>query len=216
MTAFCFLPFFLYSLLCFGSTEGRPTCFDQALYFGAIGGYGSTTWGGLVPNESNQNSAINLSTPIKVTEGGGVFGFLMGYEFIPAFAAELAYMHYPETSILFDESSLFSFENDNLTRLRSKTETVSLMGKVMLPLGNTCFRLFSSAGAATVHRHDFLVNHWRLSPTFGVGLNYPLGRHVMAEIAGNYTAGFGESQLNPTKSFFPFLYSVTGRLALRL
>ncbi len=210
-----FLPFFLYSLFCFSGSEGKSFTINQPFYIGFLGGYGSTTWEGLVPTKNNQNSALNLSTPIRVAEGGTVWGFLTGVEFMPAFAVELNYMNYPDAKILFDPMSLFSFEHDDLVTLVTKTETISLMAKVMLPIANTSFKIYSSAGAAGIHRRDIIINDWRLTPTFGVGLNYRLTKHLMAEIGGNYTTGYGESQLSPTDSFYPFLYSVTGRLAFR-
>ena len=189
--------------------------FKQSLYVGLLGGYGSTTWAGLVPNKEKQNTALSMATPIKVTEGGGVAGVFIGYEFIPAFALEMSYMDYPDAEVFFDPMSLFSFKHDDLELFRTKTKTVSLLAKVMLPISNSAFRLYSSVGAAGVQRKDMLINDWRLSPAFGAGLNYRLRKHVMAEIGANYTAGYGESQLSPADSYFPFLYSVTGRLAYR-
>ena len=187
--------------------------FQHPLYIGAMGGYGSTTWEGLVPTEANRNAALSLSTPINVTEGGGVWGFFAGYEFIPSFALEASYMRYPNANVTFDSLSIFSFMNEGLTKLVTHTETINVMGKVMLIIPNTSIRVYSSAGAATVHREDMLSDHWRLSPTFGVGINAHFTDHLMGELGGNYTAGFGESNLNPADSYFPFLYSVTLRLA---
>ncbi|KTD16090.1 outer membrane beta-barrel protein [Legionella jordanis] len=193
--------------------EAGPPLFHHPLYIGVMGGYGSTTWQGLVPTEENQNLALSMSTPIDVTEGGGVWGVMAGYEFLSAFAVEFNYMRYPDAEISFDPMSLFSFENDNLVSFKTKTETLSLMAKIMLPINNSSLRLFSSAGAAGVHREDILVDDWRLSPTFAAGLNYRFKEHFMAELAGTYSAGYGESQLNPSNTYFPFLYAVTARLA---
>lgn len=184
------------------------------LYIGAIGGLGSTTWKGLVPSQTNQNLAMSMSTPLSANEGGQVWGGLAGYEFSPYFALEANYMHYPSAYIAFDTLSLFSFNNNGLTGFATDTETLSLMGKVMLIIPNTTkMRLYSSAGVANVHRQDIIVDDWRLSPTFGVGLNYHFSDHFMGELVGNYTAGFGESQLNPTNTYFPFLYSIALHLA---
>jgi hypothetical protein len=83
----------------------------------------------------------------------------------------------------------------------------------MLIIPNSNFRVFSSAGVTKLHRQDIIMDDWRLTPNFGVGVNYHLSEHLMAELNGNYTAGFGESQLNPTDTYFPFLYSLTFRLA---
>lgn len=189
--------------------------FQHPLYLGIIGGYGSTTWEGLVPPKKNQNIAMSLSTPIDVTEGGGVWGFFGGYELSPFFALEGSYVHYPNAQVSFDTISLFSFMNDGQTELTSRTEAVNFMGKVMLLIPKTDVRAFSSFGAAGIHRNDVLYNHWRLSPTFGIGINYDFTPHFMGELGGNYTAGYGEAQLNPTTVYFPFLYSVSLRLAYK-
>ncbi|WP_028388380.1 outer membrane beta-barrel protein [Legionella fairfieldensis] len=201
-----------FSFFCHAGTTG-DNLFQRSFYLGAMGGYGSTTWNGLVPTEENQNLAINISTPVKVEEGGGVWGFFVGYEFAPVFALEANYMRYPDANVVFDPISIFSFDNDDLTKFITRTETASLVGKIMLLVPNTKARIYSSIGAAGVHRQDMLIDHWRLSPTFGAGLNYHFTDHLMGELGGNYTAGYGESQLSPADVYFPFLYSVSLRLA---
>lgn len=107
--------------------------------------------------------------------------------------------------------SLFAFNHDYLTDFKTKTEQISFMGKILLGVPYTNARIFSSAGIALLHREDLILRKWRLSPTFGFGGNFQFDEHVMGEIAGNFTAGFGESRLEPSDSFFPFLYSVSFR-----
>ncbi len=187
--------------------------FRHPFYIGGIGGFGSTTWGALVPSTENQNSAISLSTPIYVSEGGAVIGAFAGYEINRFFAVEANYMHYPDAKISFEEQSLFSFLHDDQTEFTSQTEAISVMAKVMLIIPDTNIRFFSSLGGSNVHRKDILNDYWRFSPTFGAGLNYRFTDNIMGEFGGNYTAGFGESNLNPTESYFPFLYTVNFRLA---
>jgi Outer membrane protein beta-barrel domain len=205
------LSFFL--AFCQAETTKDVKCCHHPFYLGASGGYGSTTWKGLVPLKDKQNLAINISTPIRVREGGALWGFFLGYEFIPYFALEASYMHYPNARVIFDPISLFTYMNEGRTQFVTHTESVSLMAKILLAIPNTRMRIYSSAGAASMHRSDILANHWRLSPTFGVGLNYHFTEHLTSELAGNYIAGFGESQLNPTETYFPFLYSLSLRLA---
>lgn len=210
--SFLFLvSFFFSSLSCFASSAFE----DHPFYVGALAGHGSTTWYGLVPSAENQNSALNMSTPIDVDEGGKVWGFFLGYELTPNFAVEGNYMHFPDATVVFDLMSLFSFDHNDETKLMTHSETYNVMGKLLIPISTTQFRVFSGAGVANLHRKDLLVDYWRITPTFALGLNYRAAEHVMAEINGNYTAGFGESQLNPSKTYFPFLYSVTLRLAYR-
>src|SRR3990167_10371556 len=103
--------------------------FRYPFYGGLTGGYGSTTWGELVPQ--NANVAMSLSTPTSVSEGGFAWGLFGGYEFIPQFALEASYMHYQAARLYFDPMSLFSFDYDGRTELTSNIETVSLMAKIM-------------------------------------------------------------------------------------
>lgn len=202
---------FLTSLLSQANTV-NPVL-QHHLYLGVLGGYGSTTWDGLVPTRKNQNMAMQMSTPVKVVEGGATWGFLAGYEFTPYFALEANYTHYRDATVSFSASSLFSFDHNGESDLNTQTEAFSVMGKVMLIIPDTALRFYSSAGVANLHREDFIINDWRFSPTFGIGLNYSFTNHFMGELAGDYTAGFGESQLNPADTYFPFLYSVSLRLA---
>tara|TARA_R110000868_G_scaffold298752_2_gene558937 strand:+ start:1309 stop:1863 length:555 start_codon:yes stop_codon:yes gene_type:complete len=183
---------------------------------GISGGYGSTTWYGLVPSANKQNMAMSMSTPIHVSEGGAAWGVYAGYEFIPTFALEASYMRYREATVTFDPDSLFSFNNDGMTYLRTNTETVSLMGKVMLIIPNTLIRAYSSAGIAVEHRWDAISDHNHGTPTFGLGVNYDASEHVMTELAATYTAGYGESELEPVKDYMPFLYAVMLRIAYRI
>ncbi len=192
------------------------TCGATPFYIGGAGGYGSTTWQGLVPAPGKQNVAISMSTPEQVTEGGGVWGVWTGYEFGPLFALEANYTRYANAKVTFVEESLFSFDHDGLVSFDTQTETVSLMAKFMLFVPQTLVRAYSSFGIAEVHRTDLLFNHWNVSPTFGLGLNYNVTPHWMIELVGNYTAGYGESELNPVEDYVPFLYSVMARVAYRV
>lgn len=189
--------------------------FHYPFYIGMTGGYGSTTWGGLVPSRRNQNVAISMSTPKYVNEGGAVWGLFAGYELLPYFGFEAAYQRYPNAKVTFDQMSLFTFEHNGITQFTTHTETYSLMAKILFVIPRTFFRVYSSAGAAEVHRSDQINDHWRMSPAFGLGVNYNFTEHIMAEFGGNYTAGFGESELSPAEDYFPFLYSFFVRLAYR-
>lgn len=190
--------------------------FKYPFYLGVTGGYGKTTWEGLIPPAGKMNLAMSMSTPKEVSEGGELWGLFAGYELLPSFALEAAYMHYPNAKISFDELSIFSFEHDGLTQFTSKTETVSLMAKIMMIIPCTDIRAYSSLGVAEVHRSDEISNHWIGSPTFGGGFNYNFTDHIMGELGGVYAAGKGTSELNPADDYFPFIYSVFFRLAYRL
>ncbi|MBI2785205.1 MAG: outer membrane beta-barrel protein [Legionella longbeachae] len=208
----------LYIIFCLSTPfcwAGTQNIEQNPFYIGVIGGYGATTWQGLVPTQDHQNVALMLSTPIKVDEGGATWGVLGGYEFTPFFAIEANYMHYAIANVHFDQISLFSFLHDGSDTLSTHTESIGLMGKLLVPIPHSKMRIFSAAGAAGVHRKDIVVNNWRVGPSFGVGVNYSITERVMAELAGNFTAGYGESQLSPVDTYFPFLYSVAAHLIYR-
>jgi hypothetical protein len=203
---------------CLGLAKAQPEnpdIFKHSLYVGAMGGFGSTTWQGLMPKVNVQNSALSLSTPIAVHEGGGVWGFTAGYEFTPCFAIEGNYMFFPDAKLEFDEDSLYAFDNNDETVLITKTQTGSLSAKVMLVLPRTNMRVFSSAGIATVIRDDVVNKVYRISPVFAFGVNLLVTDRVMVELGSNYTAGYGESEINPVEDFVPFLYSIFIKGAIR-
>ncbi len=185
-------------------------------YIGLNGGYGSTIWKGLVPRQTDQLVALSLSTPMDVHEGGFVWGGMFGFEFSPRWGIELNYLAYPSANVFFDEVSLFAFENDGQTELHTRTETVSLMAKIMLPVTNTRVRAYSSIGVGWIHRSDVISNMWLAVPSFGVGLNYPLSQHFTGELAANYMSGYGESELSPVNHYIPFLYAVYCRVIYKL
>lgn len=188
--------------------------FHYPFYAGLLGGYGSTTWGELVPQD--QNAAMSLSTPISASEGGSIWGLFAGYEFIPQFGVEATYVHYQAARLYFDPMSLFSYNYNGMTELTTRTESITLMGKIMLIIPHCTIRAFSSAGIGAVHRYDEIKNIWRARPTFGAGFNYNITAHWMTEIGVNYVAGYGVPELNPTKDYVPFLYSAFFKVAYRV
>lgn len=188
--------------------------FRYPFYIGITNGYGSTTWGNLVPKDPD--STMSIATPIRVHEGGYVGGFYAGYEIIPVFALELSYMHYPNAKLIYDYNSLFSFNHNDRTELITRTESIALVGKFMLMIPHTTgLRAYATAGAAEVHRYDTLVNRWRLSPQFGAGFDYLVTCHMMIELGTEYVAGYGRAEVQPSDHFIPFLYSGYLRLAYR-
>src|SRR3990167_8760798 len=153
------------------------------LYLGVNSGYGSTIWKGLVPRETYQLAALSLSTPTDVHEGGFIWGGAVGFEFSERWAVEFNYLDYPKATIFFDENSLFAFENDGETRFETKTEALSLMAKIMLPVGQRPIRAYSSIGVGWIHRKDMINRTWLVVPSFGVGLNYSYAQLWIFELA---------------------------------
>ena len=135
---------------CVAGTSGAIK--RHPLYVGVTGGYGSTTWFGLVPSDENANEAMRTSTPIRSKEGGGVWGVFAGYELIPLFAIEAAYTHYPKATIMFDPEWYYSEDNPGLEQFTTDTETVSVIGKLMLLIPHTQIKAFASVGGAGLHQ----------------------------------------------------------------
>lgn len=184
-------------------------------YFGISGGYGSTTWYGLVPDKKHQNDAMTLSTPINTREGGAVWGALLGYEVLPYLAVEAFYMRYADATLYFNTDSIF-FLDTNQTTLVTSTETAGVIAKILMVIPHTQIRAFSGGGAAIIHRWDNLNDARRLSPTFQIGANYNITPHLMLELTGSYTAGFGVSELQPANDYMPFLYAAYFSIAYKI
>ena len=211
----CFLGFLIFFRAVYAGDMGHA---DEThpFYIGLNGGYGSTTWKGLVPKIDNQNVVLSISTPIDVQEGGGVWGGVIGFEFSEHWGVEVNYLSYPSARVFFDEGSFFAFENDGQTELDTKTEALSLMAKIMVGVPQTAFRAYSSVGVGWIHRDDVINNMWLVAPSFGAGVNYLFTPHIMGEIAANYMSGYGESELSPANNYIPFLYAVYFKLAYRI
>ena len=211
----CVLGLMLGHIGAYAGDMGAPSE-KYPFYVGVNGGYGATTWKGLVPKIDNQNMVLSMSTPVDVQEGGGVWGGVMGFEFSSHWGVELNYLAYPRATVLFNEGSFFAFENEGQTELSTQTEAVSLMAKIMVAVPHTVFRAYSSVGVGWIHRDDVINNMWLAVPSFGAGLNYLFSEHVMGELAANYMSGYGESELSPANNYIPFLYAVYFRLAYRI
>lgn len=181
-------------------------------YFGGTLGFGDTNWGGLVdPNAVNDGS--DSSTPVKAKASGIVWGLMAGYELNNYFAIQGNYQHYPTSQLFFDEYN-FYYPNESIV-LESQTETYSMVGKFMVPIFNTGFRLFSDLGPAYTRRSDDLANINQWAAQFGGGINYNITPRFLAEINFTYTTGWGVSDTEPAYEYVPFLYSINFGLAYR-
>lgn len=207
-----FYPQILWANIWVNESYGK---YRYPFYIGPLVGYGSTLWDGLVPPGSKQSAAIMISAPIEAQEGGGVWGAFAGYEFIPNFAIEMSYIRFPNAKVCFDEDSLFAFTHDSRTSFITKTEKVSLIGKFMFFIPCTDVRVFSSVGAAEIHRSDEIIDRWRIGPTFAIGVNYNFTPHIMGEFAVDYTSGYGISELDPAADYIPFLLAGVFKVAYR-
>lgn len=207
----------LSSLACFASTPN--TNFSKYhWYAGGLLGFGTTTWASLVadPSFDEEYNGLVQSVPIDVVEGGAIYGGFAGYEFNPYFAIEAAYMHYPNSIIRFEPVYSFFVDDYRVSEFTSQTETVNLLAKVMVFIpGTNGVRFYSGIGGAGVHRKDIVIDAWKLTPTFALGFNYNFTDHIMAELAGTFTAGYGEPRLDAARGYFPFLYSGLAKLAYR-
>jgi hypothetical protein len=213
---------FILVLVLFSSStyaKGLPVLENRTphpLYVGVLGGFGSTTWRGLVPEAENQNPALRISMPTNSSEGGFLWGVFVGYELTRYFAFEASYVDYPDATVIFDVGSLFAFDHDGQTEFKTKTSTLSFIGKLMVSIPQTKLRIYSGAGVSGIHRQDLLKDETRVAPSFVMGCNYPITPHIDGHIGASFTAGYGEATLNPANDFIPFLYSIVFKLAYRI
>ncbi len=183
---------------------------ENPFYVGLAGGFGSTDWSQLTAHCGNLDPSLcllALSAPLSAGDQGFVWGVFIGYEIQPHFAFEINYVRFPDTTIVFDEFSLYATE-DGVITMKSGTYAYSFLGKFMVHIGSTGLRGFATAGAAMVHRTDSLANDTHVNPTFGVGINYVFPFRMMMEIGFQYYAGYGQAVLKPAINYIPFLYDV--------
>jgi len=200
------------------ATKTVPNIYEQdPMYVGAAIGYGSTNWNAL----KAQDVSSETSVPQNVHHDSGVvWGVQLGYEITRYFALEAQYRQFRDTKIMLSDTSDYW----PITSFNTQTWTANLIGKFMIPIGIPRTRAFASAGAVYVHRRDVqinkdpfgegiptqrLANKGHVGPTFGVGINYLITRHFMAELAFEYDTGYGKTQEETLKSFVPFVYNVT-------
>lgn len=188
--------------------------FSHPLYFGIGAGFGATTWYALVPQSNQQNKAMSISTPKHVNEGGGTVNIFAGFDITQTFGLEFGYYHYANAKVGFAEDSLFEF-NHHIYDLVTRTDSYYFMTKFMVQIADTAARAYSGLGFAMLHRRDQVNSHYRKTPSFDIGINYNIAEHWMADLNGNFTAGYGASEICPADDFMPFVYSIIARLAYR-
>lgn len=210
-----FLIQFFCGQLCWSNIDNTTSRSLHSWTVGVSGGYGSTTWQGLVPTAANQSEALSLLTPIKATEGGAVWGAFIDYECSTYFGLEANYMQYPTATIHFDKNSLFTFEHDEQESFQSNTRTAFAVAKIMMPFPKTQLRLFSGAGIAGVYRNDIINTQTIASPVFTVGFRNLFSERILIELAGHYIAGQGEAELEPSQDYMPFLYAIYLKIGYR-
>lgn len=188
--------------------------FSHPLYFGIGAGFGTTTWYALVPKSSKHNVAMAMSTPKHANEGGGAINVFTGVDITKTFGLEFGYFHYANAKINYQADSLFQLDH-GISSLVSRTENYYFMTKFMVQIKDTAARAYSGIGLGLLHRIDQVNNHYRKTPSFTIGANYNIAEHWMADLNGNFTAGYGASELCPADDFMPFVYSIVARLAYR-
>lgn len=196
--------------------------YDQFLraypvYLGIDGGWGTTDWHHFIAkaNTADELSSLSLSLPISANDSGIVYGAYLGIEISPFFAMELNYMRFPETTVIFENQSLYFMDIPGQVNMPSSTYAYNLVGKFMVPIGHSHLRGFANAGAGLIHRRDVLVDTAHVGPTFGIGLNEIFLSRLMLELAFQYYAGFGKATFEPAFNFIPFLNTVHLKLSYR-
>ncbi|MBY0545575.1 MAG: porin family protein [Gammaproteobacteria bacterium] len=176
-------------------------------YVGVFAGYGNTNWQQMV----SQDASTATSTPTSAGGSGVAEGIMLGYSISRYFALEGDFTHFPSADLVFAPYSVYR----PLTETTSKTNAYALLGKFMLSLDNGKFSPFSEIGPGYVQRNDDLAQKGHFGGSFGVGADYYITPHWMAEIGLQYYTGYGDSTLKPAYDYIPFLYTVNARIAYR-
>ncbi len=183
-------------------------------YIGAQFGYGSSTWGKLVP--VYDVDVMEQTVPRSVKEEGFSSGVAVGYEFNRHFTLEGNYIHYPKAIIKFSPDSKFAFDH-NKTRFSTHSESFSVMAKFManVPYTSHRWRVFSSFGVGALYRHDMLRHMWHFGPGFGAGAIWDISKRLLGELGFQLYAGDAKSEFEPVKDYIPFLYTAYGKISYR-
>lgn len=201
--------FLLISLPLAYGYETSPAFDTNSLYFGVMGGYGSTTWQSVVARDGDSRQ----SAPNFVNEGGFTPGIFIGYQFLPRFAIQFTTVWFPHANLHFDEFSAYSERPLNIV---SRTHAYAIMGKILIPITNPNFRFYSNIGFSVTHRVDSLADRIRVNPLFGLGIMYDLTSRVVLLVGADLYLGYGRSELDMARSYVPFLYNIHAGLGYRV
>lgn len=196
---------------------------ELPFYFGLSTGYGNSDWEEIT---TVPDSLAAQGAPIGTTGSGGfAWGGFMGYQFSKHFTVEANYVRYPQTTVQFQPD----YNNYNLRSLKTNTDSLSFLGKIMVPFGFTSIYVYADAGLTLVHRKDVSldpipgenplvgkVNEWHSGPSFGFGVAMNITRRIFSEAGFQYTTGFDKADAQPAKDYIPFVYNIMFNLGMRL
>lgn len=192
------------------SEHGRSLSVQQHknhFFINLTAGFGSTDWAALIP-EDPKDPAI-FATPLAAVDTGLVYGLGIGRYFSENFTLSLNFTQFPDSLITLHDSSFYN----PIKQFNSKTQVYSLLGQFIVPIANSRFAAFASAGVSLVHRCDILaLTQWGLGPGFGAGIIFYIQQHWQTQINFDYYTGHGVSESLPIHHYMPFLYSLQGEL----
>lgn len=215
MKKFCIV--FIVSIgVLFCNADLSANVIKNHLYVGVLGGSGSGTWSELIMKGGPQEVST-VSTPIDAHEGGGVWGFLAGYQFSEHYAVQLQYMKFKKARVILAPYSDYDIDNPYQLTFYTNSEVYSAITKFMLPFPKGIpMSIYSDFGIALNKRSDrFARTKSRWTPTFGLGLIYYLGQHWMFDGSFDYITGYGKSEVDPIYDYIPFLYAGSLKISYR-
>lgn len=178
-------------------------------YVGVLSGYGDTTWGELVSDDST--TLIALATPVKATDHGPILGVMAGYQVNPNFALESTFVHFSDTKVRFLDFSFYS----PVREFNTRTTAFSVVGKFMVPVKRFSMSPYADAGLSLTHRKDILANKYQVGAEFGLGVVKDITKRFFADASFQFQTGYAVSELRPADDFIPFLLSGQLRLGYR-
>jgi hypothetical protein len=180
------------------------------LIIGVGTGYGNTDWQFL----TSKNPMAQLSSPDSAKDQGIAENLFLAYQFSPRFLLEASFTHFSTSFVHFVKGNIYD-PNYNAFTLKSHTQTINFSSQLSLPIQHSKFFIYSSLGASITHRNDKLNNRWHLGPLFGGGIGYEPTKKTFTEFGFDYTAGYGEAEVNPANDYIPFTYYIYFQVGTR-
>lgn len=176
----------------------------SGVYVGLMGGYGSTNWSKI----HTSDDTLQTTLPSQAKDGGAVWGIFIGDNIGKNYGVELRYQRFANSKISFTQYNEYSPPPDfPAFTMTSKTESYSLLGKLRVPVTQN-FELYAVMGGAYTERKDELANVYGLAGVFGAGSRIIFNNHISNALEFDFVTGNASINLEPAKSYLPFLTSL--------
>lgn len=201
------------SLLALVSSAYTLPSIHQQWYIGALAGMGSTNWSKITTNDVT----LQNSLPSNAKDNGLTWGILIGDNINRHYGIEMRYQHYQNSSISFANYNEYGPQPyaTNAFTMISKNYNIALLSKLRVqPTAHLEF--YSLIGLSYTHRSDRLANLGGIGGFFGAGFLLSKGKHWSLGPEFNFVTGNEKVTLYPSKTYLPFLTSLSLKVLYKL